>query len=69
MSPIASVILWTNGQVAVFDTQGRQMAEYQGYYGEVKDKILTTYSGEWLLAEWNRGVLATFYPDRFLRSL
>ena len=69
MTPISHVILWTNGMVAVFDTQGQQMAEYHGYYGEVKDKILATYSGMWLLAEWQNGVLATFHPEQIVSHL
>ena len=63
---IMHVILWTNGTVACFDQHGEQMPDYQGHYGEVKDKILREYRGKWQLAEWNKGVLATFRPSLYL---
>ena len=63
---ITSVILFTNGTVAVFDHEGRQMPDYQGRYGEVKDKILHEFHREWQLAEWDKGVLATFHPEVYL---
>ncbi len=63
---ITSVILWTNGMVAVFDQDGNQMPEYQGHYGGVKNKILQEFHREWQLAEWDKGILATFHPEVYL---
>jgi hypothetical protein len=37
---IKTVIRIKNNMVMVFDEKGEQMAEYQGYYDEVKDTIL-----------------------------
>ena len=67
---IAQVILWTNGMVATFDQFGEQMPEYQGHYGEVRDKIRAAgYRGRWYLGEWNKGILADFQPDLYLDEL
>jgi len=63
---ITTVILWTNGMVACFNERGEQMPEYQGHYGEVKDKILQQFGREWQLAEWDKGVLTTFHPNVYL---
>ncbi len=52
--------------VSVFDQDGVQMPNYQGHYGEVKDRIMALYRDKWELAEWDKGVLATFYPGRYL---
>ena len=67
---ITRVILWTNGMVATFDQLGEQMPEYQGYYGEVRDKIRAAgYNGGWYLGEWNKGILAGFQPGHYLDEL
>jgi len=36
---IASVVLWTNGIVSVFDEDGEQVPRLQGVYSQVADKI------------------------------
>lgn len=38
--PIAWVMRFKNGMVAVFDERGEQMPKYQGYWADVKDRIL-----------------------------
>ena len=37
---IKAVIRCQNNMVMVFDKEGEQIPEYQGQYGEVKEKIL-----------------------------
>ena len=64
---ITQVILWTNGECSVHDQNGEQIPEYQGHYGEVKDKICQDFHREWQLAEWDKGLLATFHPNVYLR--
>ncbi len=34
-----NVIIWQNGMVMSFDSQGQQMPEWQGKYEELKGKI------------------------------
>lgn len=37
---IASVTVWENGMVLVFDEEGQQMPEYQGNENDVMERIL-----------------------------
>lgn len=37
---IKSVIRCRNDMVIVFDEKGKQVSEYQGYYNDVREKIL-----------------------------
>jgi len=37
---IATVYLWQNGMVRVYDNLGKPIPEYEGKYENVKDKIL-----------------------------
>jgi hypothetical protein len=47
---INGVVLFTNGQVAVFDENGFQMSGYQGHYDEVVSKITANYKGSWSIS-------------------
>lgn len=67
--PVVSY-LFTNGMVMTVDQNGEQMAEYQGEYGRVVNKILDRTGGDrdWILAQWAPGGeikhLAFFRPVR-----
>ena len=54
---IHDVIKLSNDIVMVFDEKGEQMPEYQGRYGEVRDKILADappsakfFHGVWMVS-------------------
>lgn len=52
---ISKVYRWQNDLVMVFDQHGQQMCEYQGTYGEVREKILTdaTEQTQFFGADWH----------------
>lgn len=71
---IASVILWGNGMVMVFDQRGEQMPDYQGRLPNVRDAILRDATPETVFEHgvwrqgttaWNRDAFATaaFIPE------
>jgi len=49
---IKTIIRMENNEVVVFDENGEQMPEYQGYYAQVKDKILTGASEVSVFNHW-----------------
>jgi len=49
---IKTVIRIENDMVMVFDEAGEQMPEYQGYYCDVKEKILTDAPGDSVFNCW-----------------
>lgn len=49
---IKTVIRIKNNMVMVFDEEGEQMPEYQGYYDEVKEKIMADASGGSVFHHW-----------------
>lgn len=49
---IKTVIRVKNNMVMVFDEEGEQMPEYQGYYDEVKEKILASAPGGSVFNHW-----------------
>lgn len=53
-----SVILWTNGMCMVFDDQGQQMPEYQGYFEAVAPRINAVFRGSWEYGDWRRGIIS-----------
>lgn len=52
-----TVILWTNGNVMVFNDQGEQMPEYQGQFEHVARHINSVFSGTWEYGDWNARIL------------
>ena len=55
------VILWTNGNVMVFDDDGQQMTEYQGPFPVKAPLINNVFSGKWHYGDW-RGRLLSDAP-------
>jgi hypothetical protein len=55
------VILWTNGNVMVFDDAGQQMPEYQGPFPVKAPLINNVFSGKWHYGDW-RGRLLSDAP-------
>ena len=51
-SMIKTVIRVRNNMVMVFDNKGEQIPEYQGYYEDVKDKILADAPEGTLFNHW-----------------
>ncbi len=49
---IKTIIRAENDEVMVFDENGDQMPEYQGYYATVKDKILADASETSVFSHW-----------------
>ena len=49
---IRTVIRINNNMVLVFDEEGEQIPEFQGYYENVKDKILANASGGSVFNHW-----------------
>ena len=49
---IKTVIRIENNMVMVFDETGEQMPEYQGYYDEVKERILASAPGGSVFNHW-----------------
>jgi hypothetical protein len=49
---IKTVIRIKNDMVIVFDEEGNELPEYQGYYYEVKDKILADAQTESVFNHW-----------------
>ena len=65
MATITRVVLWTTGTVSAFDERGELIPEYHGRFKAVREKIQEVYKGEWFLAEWGKGPLASFYPTSY----
>ncbi|GAJ00912.1 unnamed protein product [marine sediment metagenome] len=55
---IDQVIKFSNGMVMCFDEKGEQVAEYQGRYEKVKDKILAeaSQSTRFFRAVWRESI-------------
>jgi hypothetical protein len=52
---IASVILWTNGMVTVFDERGQQVPEYAGRFEEVWQRIYAEApAAQWQIAHYRQ---------------
>lgn len=49
---IKTVIRIKNDMVMVFDEKGEELPEYQGYYGEVKDRILADAQTDSVFNHW-----------------
>ena len=49
---IRTVIRVGNNMVMVFDEEGEQIPEFQGYYDDVKDGILANASGGAVFNHW-----------------
>lgn len=49
---IKTVIRIKNDMVMVFDENGEEMPEYQGYYGSVKNRILADAQAESVFNHW-----------------
>lgn len=49
---IKTVIRIKNNMVMVFDEEGEQMPEYQGYYDEVKERIRADAAGGSVFNHW-----------------
>ena len=49
---IKTVIRVRNNMVMVFDSKGEQIPEYQGYYEDVKEKILSDAPEGTLFNHW-----------------
>jgi len=49
---IKTVIRMKNNMVMVFDEEGEQMPEYQGYYDEVKETIMANAPGGSVFNHW-----------------
>jgi hypothetical protein len=58
---IASVILWSNGTVAVFDKDGRQLPDYQGRLDAVLEKVLADAppGTRFFVGDWRNGMVET----------
>lgn len=54
---VKTVILWTNGTVAVFDDKGEQMPEYQGVFEMKAPLINAVFRGAWEYGNWNAGII------------
>ena len=55
---IASVTLWSNGMVMVFNEKGEQMTDYQGKFKEKKKAILKATKGQptkFWIGKWHEG--------------
>ena len=52
---IKTVIRIKNNMVMVFDETGEQMPEYQGYYDQVKERILANAPGGSVFNHWFGG--------------
>jgi hypothetical protein len=50
---MSGVILWSNGQVMVFDDQGQQMPEFQREFEEAAPLINAVFNGTWEYGDWN----------------
>lgn len=68
---ISKVYLWTNGQVMVFDEEGKQMPGYQGKYANVKDKILTeaTEHTKFTLCAWDESMRKQLTKEEFEKGV
>lgn len=55
--PIATVLVYMNGMVVVFDTTDHQLPKYQGRYVEVRDSILSDapMDARFFHGQWFRG--------------
>lgn len=49
---IKTVIRIKNDMVMVFDEDGEQIPEYQGYYDDVKEKILANATPDSVFINW-----------------
>ena len=49
---IMRVIRVSNNMVMVFDEEGEQIPEFQGYYNDVRESILTNASGGTVFNHW-----------------
>jgi hypothetical protein len=49
---IRTVIRIKNNMVMVFDEEGEQMPEFQGYYEDVKERILVNAPGGSVFNHW-----------------
>jgi hypothetical protein len=49
---IKTIIRTKNDMVMVFDEKGNEMPEYQGYYNDVKEKILTNAQAASIFNHW-----------------
>jgi hypothetical protein len=49
---IKTVIRMKNDMVMVFDEDGEQIPEYQGYYNDIKDKILADATLDSVFINW-----------------
>ncbi|MFC1941679.1 hypothetical protein ACFLWU_00480 [Chloroflexota bacterium] len=49
---IRMVIRLRNNMAIVFDSEGEQVPEYQGLYGDVKDRILSDTSSGTVFYHW-----------------
>lgn len=68
---IATVMLWDNGQVLVFDAAGAQLPDFQGQLCDVQHAILAAAGPQtlWRIGAWRAGTLpssrAAFAAWRF----
>lgn len=49
---IKTIIRVKNDMVMVFDENGEELPEYQGYYNDVKDRILADARAESVFNHW-----------------
>jgi len=49
---IKKVIGFQNDMVMVFDDYGEQVCEYQGYYADVRERILTNAPRDAVFTRW-----------------
>jgi len=49
---IKMIIRIQNNMVMVFDEEGKQIPEYQGYYGDVKERILADAPADSVFNHW-----------------
>ncbi len=56
---MSMVILWTNGNIMVFDDLGQQMSAYQGSFEAKAPLINVVFRGAWKYGDWNAGIITS----------
>jgi len=67
---IDRIILWSNGNVMVFDEHGKQMPEYQGRRKEAAEKLADADLSQtsFQIGSWNNGTLPMTREQFFSES-
>lgn len=53
---VTELIRWSNGNVMAFDSDGKQVPEYQGLFDEIRHKAVDLEGVTWKVGIWGEQV-------------